>query len=255
MAERYMSTSVDQRVSKNGYAETFSTGLGTDPSPIAAEAGERVLLLFSGGIDSVLSWHSLQQSGYRVGILTVNYDGRPKGEVRSCDRLLAELGCQRLHRMTLGGWGHLPGVPPPGVLPELRAGFIPHRNLVFWSLAASIAVRYGYSALAAGHTVDDARYFNDSSGPFFERLSEIIKFAGATDVCLRLLLPLSNLPDEGISLARSLPWHHLDRSWSCWLDGLEPCRHCLACRERERFLTGVSPPAQAADSSGRNSLD
>ena len=142
MAERYMSTSVDQRVSRNGYAETFSTGLGTDPSPIAAEAGERVLLLFSGGIDSVLSWHSLQQSGYRVGILTVNYDGRPKGEVRSCDRLLAELGCQRLHRMTLGGWGHLPGVPPPGVLPELRAGFIPHRNLVFWSLAASIAVRF-----------------------------------------------------------------------------------------------------------------
>ena len=51
-------------------------------SSTATETGERALLLFSGGIDSVLSWHALQQSGYRVATLTVNDHGRPEGKSR-----------------------------------------------------------------------------------------------------------------------------------------------------------------------------
>ena len=208
-------------------------------SSTATETGERALLLFSGGIDSVLSWHALQQSGYRVETLTVNYHGRPEGEVQACDHLLGALRCRRSHRLTLDGWGRLSDVSPPGVLPELRAGFIPYRNLVFWSLAASIAVRDGYSAVAAGHTTEDAQYFNDSSPSFFRRLQELLTFAGATEVDLKLLLPLSMLPDEGTSLARTIPWHQLDRSWSCWLNGPKPCRQCFACRERDEFLAEV----------------
>ena len=207
----------------------------------ATGSDERALLLFSGGIDSVLSWHALRKDGYRVATLTVNYDGRPAGEVQACERLLETLHCLQSHRLTLDGWGRLPLISPEGVLPEVHAGFIPHRNLVFWSLAASIAVRNGYSTVAAGHTLEDAHNFNDASLSFFEQLQEIVRFAGAEEVGLNFLLPMSTIPDDGISLAAAIPWYQLERSWSCWVDGPKPCGRCFACREREEFLMKVYP--------------
>ena len=210
----------------------------------ATGSGERALLLFSGGLDSVLSWHALQKAGYQVSILTVNYDGRPAGEVQACERLHVTLHCLQSHRITLDGWGHIPGISPPGVPPEVHAGFIPHRNLVFWSLAASIAVRNGYSVVAAGHTIEDARYFNDASRSFFCQFQDIVRFAGATEVGLTLLLPLSNLPDDGISLAKTIPWNQLEDSWSCWVDRPKPCGQCFACRERNEFLVKVDPNSE-----------
>ena len=206
----------------------------------ATKSDNRALLLFSGGIDSVLSWHALRKSGYRVSTLTVNYHGRPEGEVHACEHLLRTLGCHRTHTLTIDGWGRL-GASLPGVNTNLRAGFIPHRNLVFWALAASIAVRNGYSTVAAGHTTEDAHYFNDSSRYFFERLREIVGLAGATEVDLQLFLPLSALPDEGIGLAKTIPWPQLIRSWSCWEDAPQPCQQCLACRERDEFFAQVCP--------------
>ena len=218
---------------------------GQMESSTTTESAKHALLLFSGGIDSVLSWYALQQSGYRVATLTINYQGRPEGEVHACEHLLRTLDCGRTHSLTIDGWGRLGG-SLPGVHPNLRAGFIPHRNLVFWALAASIAVCNGYSTVAAGHTTEDAHYFNDSSHYFFERLQEIVSFAGATEVRLRLLLPLSTLPDEGIGLARTIPWLQLNRSWSCWADVPNPCQQCFACRERDEFLAQVRPDRNRA---------
>ena len=142
----------------------------------------------------MLSWHALQRSGYHVATLTVTYDGRPAGEVNACEHLLDVLRCRRSHRLTLDGWGRLLGPTRPSVLREIRTGFIPHRNLVFWALAASVAASNGYSTIAAGHTSEDTHHFNDSSPSFFTQLQPLVRFAGATEVDLKLLLPLSTLP-------------------------------------------------------------
>ena len=65
------------------------------------------------------------------------------------------------------------GFPIPSALhsPE---GFIPTRNLVFYSIAAYFAEVYGCKFIIGGHILADTNSFPDADIDFFDTLEELI---------------------------------------------------------------------------------
>ena len=134
----------------------------------SSAARPRVLLLFSGGIDSTMAAVILAarraSDSYALSIL---FPGQPEAEVAIARTLSTRLCFATFLEVTLQL--HAPLLPGDG--PESYRGWIPYRNLVFWSIAAHTAARVGATLVAAGHERSDADDFSDASNAFFRRSS------------------------------------------------------------------------------------
>ena len=130
-----------------------------------------------------------------------------------------------------------PGLPP---------SYIPLRNAVFYSLAASYAEEVRADCIVGGHNKDDLKVFRDVSPSFFSNLEEAL-WAGSRLLKqrrTRILRPLgSRSKPDVIRLASSLGVP-LELTWSCHRDGAAHCWRCEGCRGRARSfeMAGVPDP-------------
>lgn len=205
------------------------------------------VLLFSGGLDSTLCALQIAAEGAAVHGLSVVHENRPAQEVRAAHAIARVLPFATFHEIDLRGLAF----GPPAHARSRRAsleGVIPHRNLVFWALAANRARAVGAGSVAAGHTLDDARSYSDAGPAFFRALERTLRDSGIRELgSLAVRLPLHERP---AAHWRALLRRHrgiLAATWSCWRDGPAPCGECFACRQRERVAGEVlrSSPASA----------
>lgn len=198
------------------------------------------VLLFSGGLDSALCALELAGQGVAVHGLSIDFDGRPRREVRACRALAKRLPFATFHEVRLRGLA----LGPPADAPRRRAsleGVIPHRNLVYWALAANRARAVGADGIAGGHTPEDARAYSDASRAFFRALSRMLRDSGIRELDgLRVRLPIHERP---AAHWRALVRRHPDvvaGTWSCWRDRGAPCGACFACRQRKQALRAAA---------------
>ncbi|MBI4569743.1 MAG: 7-cyano-7-deazaguanine synthase [Planctomycetes bacterium] len=209
------------------------------------------VLLYSGGLDSTLAALLLARQGWRLHALSILYDGRPSREIAAARALAGSLPFVTREEADIRGFGYggenfsarSGPAATPGAGPD--EGYIPFRNLIFWSLAAHRAAVLRAGAIAAGHTAEDGRSYNDASSRFFKQFSRLLAFPGRPDpgTTITVLLPL-------LDVSRETWWHTaLDlspdrrfwkRTWSCWKEGAAPCGRCFACRERRAVLSGAA---------------
>jgi 7-cyano-7-deazaguanine synthase len=112
--------------------------------------------------------------------------------------------------------------------------YIPERNAIFYSLAASYAEEIGAERLIGGHNLDDLGVFKDTSGDFFAKLEAMLKASSTRprNGRFRILRPLSShTKPEVVLLALSLGVP-LELTWSCHRGGESPCWECEGCRVR-----------------------
>lgn len=130
-----------------------------------------------------------------------------------------------------------PGLPPT---------YIPMRNAVFYSLAASFAEELRADCIVGGHNRDDMRVFRDVSPGFFSSLEKAF-WAGSKildERRTRIIRPLgSKSKSDVIRLATSLGVP-LELTWSCHRNGRSHCWRCEGCRGRVRSFerAGVLDP-------------
>jgi 7-cyano-7-deazaguanine synthase len=128
-----------------------------------------------------------------------------------------------------------PGLPPT---------YIPLRNAVFYSLAASYAEEVRADYIVGGHNRDDLKVFRDVAPGFFSSLERAF-WAGSKILDkrkTRILRPLSSKgkPDV-IRLAFSLGVP-LGLTWSCHRDGEAHCWRCEGCLGRTRSFERAGIP-------------
>ena len=128
----------------------------------------------------------------------------------------------------------------------LPATYIPLRNAVFYSLAASVAEETGAAYIIGGHNRDDLRVFPDTGPAFFGSLEAALRAGSGAlkERRLRILRPLEALTKpEVIGLASSLGVP-LGATWSCHLDGRKHCWRCAGCLSRVAAFAkaGVADP-------------
>ncbi len=129
---------------------------------------------------------------------------------------------------------------------DLPPTYIPMRNAVFYSLAASFAEETEAGYLVGGHNKDDMRIFQDTAPAFFGELEAAFR-AGSRSLRerrLRILRPLqSKTKAQVVKLAYSLGVP-LELTWSCLSDGETHCWKCEGCASRVRAFqaAGITDP-------------
>ena len=199
----------------------------------------RAMLLYSGGFDSTLVALLLKQRGIPTVALTVNYTTRPAPEVRSAGLSAAHLGFEKQVGIDLpfGDFRNNPELWPS----QRHEAWFPYRNVIFFGVAAHMAIRHQCNVIAAGIRVWDD--FDDASGPYLSSLEELLQHSGSERFSARLALFLPLLASHDRAIEALLEGGEAERilreTWSCWRSGPQPCGQCSPCRDRNAFFTRV----------------
>lgn len=133
----------------------------------------------------------------------------------------------------------------------LPKSFLPGRNLVFLTSAASIALSRGISHVVTGVCQTDFSGYPDCRRTTIDALASAIRSGNkglkAAEE-FEIKTPLMYISKaETVKLARDLDkgWEALALSWTCYEGGERPCGQCPACELRAKGFTeaGESDPA------------
>ena len=216
-----------------------------------------VVVLLSGGLDSMVCAGLAREAGFRVLALTIDYGQRHRIELESATRIAAAVADEHfvlpLDLRAFGGSAltadiAVPKEPGGNTIPVT---YVPARNTVFLSLALALAEARGARDLFIGANALDYSGYPDCRPAFieqFERLAAVATKAGDEGGTFRVHAPLIAMTKADI--VREARRLGLDPglSWSCYdpQDG-RPCGACESCRLRARGFAdaGWADPAAA----------
>ena len=192
------------------------------------------MVLLSGGIDSAvaLAWISRQVED--LFAISFQYYLRPWRERLAVYRLLQSYPAKLIE------------LPFPflreahdsrqKISVDVPEGYIPNRNMIFYSTACHFAQMHRCERLVGGHTAEDQGTFPDASRSFFDRLQELMNEALLFGR-IEIELPLAKMTKLQV-VEKAVEWGvPLQHTWSCYWDGPAPCGQCTSCHERaEAFL-------------------
>ena len=223
----------------------------------------KALVLFSGGLDSTtcLAMAVEKYKSENVTALCVFYGQKHKKEIESAEKI-AEYYNVELIKLDLGKIfsfsscslleGSDEDIPLESYAEQLKktggepvSTYVPFRNGLFISSAASIALSKGCSVIYYGAHSDDAagNAYPDCSDEFNEARGRAVYIGSGNQ--LKIEAPFVNLTKadvvrKGIEL--KVPY---ELTWSCYTGGEKPCGKCGTCLDRQRAFeeNGISDPA------------
>lgn len=123
--------------------------------------------------------------------------------------------------------------------------YVPFRNGLFLSAAASVALSYGCGVIYYGAHSDDAagNAYPDCSGEFNEAIARAVNIGSGKQ--LEVCAPFVNLNKAQVikkGLELGVPYK---LTWSCYEGGEKPCGVCGTCRDRAAAFkaNGIDDPA------------
>ena len=191
-------------------------------------------MLLSGGKDSATALY-LTTAKRPARALTFAYHGIARREMRSARAIAAEAGVveHRLVRLPdLREASDIPGFERAGLPPT----YIPLRNAIFYSHAASYAEETGATLIVGGHNRDDEDVFADVSSDFFRDLQKAM-LEGSPLLRgnrVRISRPLRHMRKAQVVRLAASAGVPLGLTWSCHRDGKEHCWKCEGCLGRMR---------------------
>jgi 7-cyano-7-deazaguanine synthase len=205
----------------------------------------KAIILVSGGMDSTVALWWVISKGWEPIPLTFDYFARSKAEKSATQKILKKAGIDRLIEVPLGTVQEVNDLARkervPLTLKHTPEGYIPARNMIFYSIAAYYAEILGAEFIVGGHNKGDPEEFPDSSPSFFSQVNGLLRIGlwSYRQKAVRILTPLKDKakPDVvrlGIKLGAPL-----ELTWSCRFDTKKPCGKCSSCVEREQALSSV----------------
>jgi len=217
----------------------------------------KVLVLCSGGMDSVAALHWARRA--HAVAAAVSFDYGSKHNAREIPFAAAQAATLGIRHRTIS----LPFVnelfssallESGGAIPEghyeaetMRRTVVPFRNAIMLSIAAGWAESLGAQGLViAAHTGDHAIY-PDCREPFMRSMADAILHG--TYARIQLLRPFIAIDKAAIVAEGARLGVDFGKTWSCYKGGEVHCGRCGTCIERrEAFVrAGVEDPTVYAD--------
>jgi 7-cyano-7-deazaguanine synthase len=201
-------------------------------------------VLLSGGIDSATALY-LSRGMYAMRAITFEYSRIAAQELRAARAVAKRAGVLEHRIVRLPDLKEACDIPGDG-FEGLPPTYIPLRNAIFYSFAASYAEEVGAAAIVGGHNRDDKAVFEDVRSEFFRLIQRafLSGSAGLRKNRLRIVRPLEHMSKvEVIRQAASLKVP-LELTWSCQKDGALHCWDCPGCETRTKSFmkAGVHDP-------------
>jgi 7-cyano-7-deazaguanine synthase len=210
----------------------------------------KVVLVYSGGLDSTVLLYHLQADGHEVQAVSVHYGQRHAQELDVARQIAASKGIE--HKVVdLSPLGTLltnsalasiqAEIPREEYSPQnMVVTTVPNRNMILLSVALAWAVRCGYDAVAfAAHSGLTCTY--PDCRPQFARCMD-----EAAQVCdwrpLRVLAPFVSWTKGDIVRRGAALGVPFARTWSCYVGGSRHCGTCGTCRDRRQAFTAAGIP-------------
>lgn len=203
------------------------------------------VVLFSGGLDSTTCLYWALNKGYKCVALNISYGQRHIKETACAKKICAKLGIKmesiNLNLPWLKEATSLVGknkTLPEAKLKEIHnkkrlpSTYVPGRNLLFISLAASFADSIGATAIIAGPNAIDYSGYPDCRPQFYKPLAKAVKegTSGAiTGKNIEIITPLLKLSKAQIAKLGAKLKVPFGLTWTCYKGGAKPCGKCDAC--------------------------
>ncbi|MEX2580046.1 MAG: 7-cyano-7-deazaguanine synthase QueC [Verrucomicrobiales bacterium] len=220
----------------------------------------KVLVLVSGGMDSVVALHHAAAGEHEV-VLGLSFDYGSKHNARELP--MAEWHCERLgvaHRTVvldfMGGLFESTLLKGGGEIPDghyeeetMKQTVVPFRNGIMLSIAAGAAESLGAEGVVIAAHAGDHAVYPDCRESFMRPMAEAI--AAGTYAGIALLRPFVERRKEDIAELGAELGVDFSRTWSCYKGGERHCGTCGTCVERmEAFaLAGLEDPTVYLDAS------
>jgi 7-cyano-7-deazaguanine synthase len=220
-----------------------------------------VIVLLSGGLDSSTVLALAKERGYDVVALTFDYGQKHKRELNSSrkmarhfkakEHIIVPLNLGKLLRSSLTRESM--SIPENRTEEEISSGvpstYVPSRNIIFLSIAASIAESRGAEAIFIATNSVDFSGYPDCTAEFmsaFQRTLDIGTKAGREGRGIRIEAPIltkskGDIVREAIRL--KVP---MEDTWSCYKGGVKACGKCDSCLLRLRGFSeaGIRDPLE-----------
>jgi 7-cyano-7-deazaguanine synthase len=223
-----------------------------------------VVVLLSGGLDSLVCAGLARAAGARIIALTIDYNQRHRVELQAAERIAGVLGVAEHIVLPLDlrrfGGSALTGdidVPKTGVGNDIPVTYVPARNLIFLSLTLGLAEARGARDIVIGVNALDYSGYPDCRPEFiagFAQLAELATKTGDEGERFTVHAPLQYLGKAEIAAEAARLELDAGMSWSCYdpTAAGEHCGRCDSCRLRRKGFAdaGLPDPTRYAPGSG-----
>lgn len=207
----------------------------------------KAICLFSGGLDSTTVLYHALHEGFNVTALTIHYGQLHDREIESAKTIAADLKIPHYIVPISLPWGgsallDLSIAIPVGrdvieMSKEIPATYVPARNSIFLSMAASAAEALKADVIFFGANALDYSGYPDCRPEYLEAFREMIRRgtkAGAEGKTIRIEAPLLRMSKKEIVELGTQLGVPFEKTWSCYQGGQAPCGECDSCKLRAK---------------------
>lgn len=223
----------------------------------------KILVLSSGGVDSTtcLAMAVAEVGAENVLALSVYYGQKHDKEIQAAKKVAEYYGVRRMEldlSVIFAGSNcsllkqSTEDIPLESYAQQIEethgekpvSTYVPFRNGLFLSSAASIALSHGCSKIMYGAHADDAAgaAYPDCSVDFVGAMNQAIYLGSGNQLTIEapfVSLTKADVVKKGLELG--VPY---ELTWSCYEGGEKPCGKCGTCIDRQRAfeLNGTIDP-------------
>src|SRR3989338_826484 len=211
----------------------------------------RAVVLVSGGLDSAVTLYYAVKKGYSCHCLIFDYGQRHRKEIIQAKRIARVSGSKfEVIKLDLPWKGsslldRAKALPQSRTIAEIKEGipstYVPARNTIFLSIAASFAEAIGARDIFIGAHFEDSSGYPDCRRGYLEAFKDVIDAGtkAGLEGNLRLRYPLiDKTKGDIIKLGKRLKVP-FKLTWSCYKGGARPCMRCDSCILRAKGFKAV----------------
>lgn len=208
---------------------------------------KKAVVLLSGGLDSAVALYLAKSEGYECHALSFDYGQRHNRELEAAKAIAIKAGVtnHQLVSLKLDKWGGS-SLTDNSIQVEdgdvnrddIPVTYVPARNMVFLSVAASLAEAIGAQDIFIGVSEVDYSGYVDCRQEFIDSMENAINMGtvmGAEkNQPIKIHAPFVNKTKaEEIRIGKKL---NVDfgLTWSCYRGGEKPCGTCDSCLLRAK---------------------
>ncbi|MFH1594365.1 MAG: 7-cyano-7-deazaguanine synthase QueC [Candidatus Omnitrophota bacterium] len=215
---------------------------------------KKAIILLSGGIDSTTTLYLARENGFFPIALIFDYGQRHRREIEAAKRIAGQAGCKyKILKLDLPWKGSSltdkrRAIPVKRSLRRIKSSipstYVPARNMIFLSMAASFAESVNAFAIFIGAHSEDYSGYPDCRKEFFKAFGSAMGKGTKAGRKLKIHAPLLGKRKRDIiktAVRLNVP---LGMTWSCYKGGKRPCGVCDSCFFRSRAFKelGIEDP-------------